>query len=104
VKVKIALVLIAAALFNMSWPVQAQVPQGPYPAPPLGPGYPPPGYPSPPMPPGYGEAQWAHCQELEQAQREIAGRLQFTPPGLERAQMEQSLRDISAARQPCWPR
>jgi hypothetical protein len=67
-----------------------------------GPGYLSPGYPQAPQ--GYGEAQWAQCQQLEQAEREIAGRLQFTPPSPERAAMEQQLRDIGAARQSCWPR
>src|SRR6267142_1683988 len=79
VKTKIALALTAAVLLNLPWPVHAQMPPGPYPGPPPGPGYPSPGYPQAPS--GYGEAQWAQCQQLEQAEREIAGRLQFTPPG-----------------------
>jgi len=102
VKTKIALALTAAVLLNLPWPVHAQMPPGPYPGPPPGPGYPSPGYPQAPS--GYGEAQWAQCQQLEQAEREIAGRLQFTPPSPERAAMEQQLRDIGAARQSCWPR
>ena len=107
---KIVLALTAAVLLNLPWPVHAQMPPGPYPGSPPGPypgsppgpGYPSPGYPQAPQ--GYGEAQWAQCQQLEQAEREIAGRLQFTPPSPERAAMEQQLRDIGAARQSCWPR
>jgi len=100
--VKIALVLTAAVLIYLPWLAHAQGPSGPpYPGPQPGPGYPSPGY--PPFP-GYGDPQWAHCQQLEQAEREIYGRLQFTPPSPERAQMEQQLQTIYAARQGCWPR
>jgi hypothetical protein len=107
---KIILTLTAAGLLTLASPLYAQIPPGPYPgqAPgpypgqPPGPGYPYPGYPSPA--PGYPDAQWAQCQQLEQAEREIYGRLQFTPPSPERAQMEEQLRQIYAARQPCWPR
>jgi hypothetical protein len=100
VKVKIALALTAAVLLILPWPVHAQGPPGPYPGQP-GPGYPSPGY---PPSPGYGDPQWAQCQQLEQAEREIYGRLQFTPPSPERAQMEQQLQNIYFARQGCWPR
>jgi hypothetical protein len=100
VKVKIALALTAVVLLSLSWPTRAQGPPGPYPGPQPGPGYPSPGYP----PPGYAEAQWEHCQRLEQAERDIAGRLQFTPPSPERAAMEQQLNELEAARQACWPR
>jgi len=100
VKVKIALALTAAVLLNLPFLAYTQGPPGPYPGQPPGPGYQSPGYPEPP---GYPEAQWAQCQELEQAEREIYGRLQFTPPSPERAQMEQQLRQIYAARQPCGP-
>src|SRR6266481_3461992 len=110
VKVKIVLMLTAAVLLSMPWPAHAQGPPGPYPGPPPGPGYPSPGYPGPGYPgpgypgpgypgpgypsPGYGDAQWAHCQQLEQVMRDIAGRLQFTPPSPERAAMEQQLSDL----------
>ena len=115
VEVKIVLMLTAAVLLSMPWPAHAQGPPGPYPGPPPGPGYPSPGYPGPGYPgpgypgpgypsPGYGDAQWAHCQQLEQVMRDIAGRLQFTPPSPERAAMEQQLSDLGAARQACWPR
>jgi hypothetical protein len=99
VELKIAWVLTVAVLMNLPWLAHAQGP-GPYPGPSQGPGYPSPGYP----PPGYAEAHWAQCQQLAQAEQEIAGRLQFTPPSPERAAMEQQLREIGAARQSCWPR
>jgi len=103
VTAKIALTLIAATLLNLSWPVQAQIPPGPYPSPPPGPGYPPGGYPGPvPTPPG--AELWARCDQLAHAEQDTAARLQYTPPSPERAQLEQQLREIAAARQPCWPR
>src|SRR5262245_19914788 len=97
--------LAAAMLIHLPWLAHAQGPPGPYPGPPPGPGYPYPGYPSPGYPPpGCAGAQWAQCQQLAQAEQEIAGRLQFTPPSPERAAIEQQLREIGAARQSCWPR
>ncbi len=98
---KIALMLTVAALMNLSWSARAQGPPGPDPGPPPGPGYSPPGY---PPPPGYAEPRWVQCQQLAQAEQDIFGRLQFTPPSPERAQLEQQLREIGAARQSCWPR
>ena len=101
---KLALVLTAALLMNLPWLAYAQGPPGPYPGPQPGPEYPAPGYPPPGYPPpGYAEAHWAQCQQMAQAEHEIAGRLQFTPPSPERAAMEQQLREIEAGRQSCWP-
>ena len=92
---KIVLALTAALLLNLASPVRAQMPPGPYSGP--SPGY-------PPGPPGYGEDPWARCGQLAQAEQETFARLQFTPPSPERAQLEQQLREIHQARQPCWPR
>ena len=100
VKVKFVLALTAALLLNLSSPAHAQMPPGPYPGPPPGPGYPSPGY--PPSPPGYDPGQWPSCDQLARAERETFARLQFTPPSPERAQLEQQLREIGAARQSCW--
>jgi len=100
VEVKIVLALTAALLLNSSSPVHAQMPPGPYPEPPPGPGYPSPGY--PPSPSGYGPGQWPSCDQLARAEQETVARLQSTPPSPERAAMEQHLREIAAARQSCW--
>ena len=97
---KIVLALTAALLLNVTSPVHAQMPPGPYPGQPPGPGYPSPGYPQ--SPPGYGPGQSPSCAQLAQAEQETVARLQFTPPSPERAAMEQQLSAIAAARQSCW--
>ena len=143
--------IVAAALFGLSWSAHAQVPQGSYlrsctnirmegrtltavcrrpdgreqrtalgevdrcvgdiannngdlrcnrgPTP--GPGSPPPGYPLPP--PRYGEGQEyrEHCERLEHAEREIFERLQYTPPGEEREQLEHRFREVHEERERC---
>lgn len=65
-----------------------------------GPEHPPP---YPPPAPQYGEGReyGEHCERLEQAQREIFERLQYTPPGEEHERLEHRLHEVHEERESC---
>jgi hypothetical protein len=71
-----------------------------------GPGYaPPPGYAAPGYapPPRYGEdrAYWERCDRLRHEERDLRGRLAYTPYGDERERLQYQLGRVQAEREQC---
>jgi hypothetical protein len=88
---------------------QPAAPPPPPPAP--APGYPGPGYAPPPgypaqgyaPPPRYSEEQayWERCERLRHEERDLRGRLAYTPYGDERERLQYQLGRVQAEREQC---
>ena len=66
-----------------------------------GPGYAAPGYGPPPR---YSEDYRARCEGLRHEERELRGRIAYTPYGEEREQLQYRLGRVQAEREQCWRR